>query len=693
MSRGPRTAELTIRFTSWWRAGTDRSGPGDINRAVYRDDTRCPALPMTQVKGTLRETAERFALLDDARLLAFFGKRANEAGSAGGDALVRFAGDARLAPAEIEFFRCNADARAQLFSSIGSASIHTHGGNRGPSTGRRIEVAVPATLRAFVQWVGEDPPDDWAERLDEICAFTPAFGSMKNDGYGRAIASCAAEAERKPRAAKPSAKLLPPADGAAAGRSMVLTLRPTYSFVFSRTAATQGTHETLPAPTGAALLGWAAEHLYRSFAAQGIAETVFHSGRVRFSNAVRVVDAEPVFSSPAILMAPKNADGLPELGPAAFDAVFNADRDRAEVQSHSFKPVPVTLTGAAVRPSHRHYRQRTAVNSLGDGLFGHEYVIAAGATFRAVIECDCGAVNDAQWAELLGQFEGRTLYLGRGRWTGYGGGFTCSLGAETPWPGVEGPLPLERIRMWLLSDAAVLDDHGNPRLALDARDFALEDGWRLNRPESAARTFRVWPWNSHLASRDLELGVIAMGSVFTFDWFGEGLPQKAPAPVIGSFRERGLGRVAIIPAGFRYVPAADRAPERKDAREPETAASSVVRWASQAAKAADTANLDHWVATMSRAVDAHVRATAGDGPSISQWSQVARAARGEIPLERALRASDWGVLVLHSEVPTLGDWVRTALFEGNPFVEEAERARSIARVVRSARQTLGALQS
>lgn len=50
-----RAAVLTLSFRSSWLSGT---GGG---RGRHRDAAGLPAMPMSQVKGTLRETAERLA--------------------------------------------------------------------------------------------------------------------------------------------------------------------------------------------------------------------------------------------------------------------------------------------------------------------------------------------------------------------------------------------------------------------------------------------------------------------------------------------------------------------------------------------------------------------------------------------------------------------------------------------------------
>lgn len=189
----PREAELVIRFRGWWLGGTGASGGASLDMVAYRDADGCPALPMTQVKGVLRQAAEEFGLLPKDDIVLFFGERttAGVAADARG-AAIRFTGDARLAAVERAWFRSHPDARAELFSVIQATAIDPERGVAKTDTLRAAEVVVPVTLSGPVQWVQDDPPDDWVEKLDRICAFVPALGKLRADGFGSALVSCRA---------------------------------------------------------------------------------------------------------------------------------------------------------------------------------------------------------------------------------------------------------------------------------------------------------------------------------------------------------------------------------------------------------------------------------------------------------------------------------------------------------------------
>jgi hypothetical protein len=183
-------AQLTIRFLDWWQAGAGTSGGSDADLVAYRDAWGCPAMPMTQVKGILREAAEQRCALSPKEVALLFGGR-SRVGQADepADGELAFAGDASLPLNERQWFAANPPARAQLFGTLASTAIDPERGAASPQSLRTLEVAVPLTLTADIHWVGAEPPTaDWIGLLDRLCAATPAFGRGVRDGLGSAIA-------------------------------------------------------------------------------------------------------------------------------------------------------------------------------------------------------------------------------------------------------------------------------------------------------------------------------------------------------------------------------------------------------------------------------------------------------------------------------------------------------------------------
>lgn len=185
-----KSARIVIAFTDWWLSGTGRAGSGDVDAVPHLDRFDCPALPMTQVKGQLKETAERLATDGAAGwaeelVLDLFGGE-------GRDAALAFRGDATIDPEVGRWFALNAAERNQLSRRRASTRIGPLGA-AADQTLRAVHAAVPLTLVGDVVWIdANDPAIDWVKLLDAACAATLAFGKLKTDGYGRAIARCEA---------------------------------------------------------------------------------------------------------------------------------------------------------------------------------------------------------------------------------------------------------------------------------------------------------------------------------------------------------------------------------------------------------------------------------------------------------------------------------------------------------------------
>lgn len=181
---GSRAAIVEIQFLDWWIAGTGGSGEGDTDMELTRDAEGCPALPGTQVKGTLRDTANAFGLLN-AAMSEWLGQEGNA------QAELRFGALARLPDEDRAIFAREPEARAALFGLFRATAIHEANGLARTETLRSARVAVPMTVTLRLDWIGNgDPPDTWIEALDRVLALTPAFGKLKNDGMGRAVAWC-----------------------------------------------------------------------------------------------------------------------------------------------------------------------------------------------------------------------------------------------------------------------------------------------------------------------------------------------------------------------------------------------------------------------------------------------------------------------------------------------------------------------
>lgn len=201
----PARARLTVRFTSFWLSGTGATRGRHTDVVTYRDGDGCPAMPPTQVKGQLRESAARLAKgcvsgWTPELITTLFGsapdhdrERIHDVKDFHSDqsipGLLAFRGDARLEATELATFRPKERTawRAQLFRRIASTRIDVNG-TAEDRTLRSVEAVVPLTLVAEIECLDPGQCQDWVRLLDAAAGVTLAFGKMKADGYGRAIA-------------------------------------------------------------------------------------------------------------------------------------------------------------------------------------------------------------------------------------------------------------------------------------------------------------------------------------------------------------------------------------------------------------------------------------------------------------------------------------------------------------------------
>lgn len=468
--------------------------------------------------------------------------------------------------------------------------------------------------------------------------------------------------------------------------------------IFTARAATEGAHETRSHPTGAALLGWAANRIYADLDSKR-AYHVFHSGLVRFSDALPLAhDGQVAFPSPKILVSAKSGkspfDGDGELSKDAVWVGWTAFKaQHPDRQAEAVKDHFLTDRLQVVRPS-LGGRLRTA--TLGGrakeaALFGYAHLepFADGgdedrpARYAATIE---GDLSDTEWDRLRAAFADarEPLRLGRAAGTSYGGWYACEWREDAEYLGyfdnrpVRGELTASgaRLRVWLLSDLAVLDAAGATCLDPPPELLGLPRGGTLVRHESATGTRRYAPWNAWLRRRDIERQVIAAGSVLTYD-YADGVPANFAMPTVaGLFREQGLGALWIDPpvlrerhpaasTGDESVPRAAGRGASTDRRTEAAPPPGIAAWASRMASLSDPAARDllreDWIATLDRLL----RQAGTAGPSANQWREVANAARGapdHASLLAALFAPPSAVCGTETASTRGGDWLAPLRF-------------------------------
>ena len=561
MTNSGAAVRVILDFQSWWLSGTGGGKGRKQDLVCHRDKDGFPAMPMSEIKGTLRETAEMLAREncgwtdDDIQLL--FGPRTEDGDDGQGGAL-SFGYEACV----------SADYRAHLggeiellFERIPSTRIN-EAGVAADQTLRAIEAAVPLKIEGRVNWDSKEaPPTNWIDLLDMAAAATPAFGKGKFDGFGKAIATVQELPQQ--RAVIPDV----PANLLQANRVGVRLVQ-TRPAIFSERAATEAAHRT-KTPTGASLLGWCAERgPYSEFEDPF---GVFHSGAVRFGSPLPVLkDGRLGIPFPGNLFAPKevNAVNDPEdrskkqldLEKVRVGAPKSADEKKTQ-----FEPLKFGFLAKDAAAFNLEYGQRLRTATANgraerSRLFGYQHLNANDVScYYAELE-RVGDISPSDWRRLLESFHGLTLNLGRGKRTGYGGHFHCTIipalnNSASYLSNLEG----RTVRVLALSDLALIDQNGMPTCRPSASVLGLPEYLEFLPEESVVSFSRHSPWNGALGSRDIERLVINSGSVLTFSTSsGERLQEHdTGVRMVGENRHVGFGSIWVNPSFL----AGDRLPD------------------------------------------------------------------------------------------------------------------------------------
>jgi len=345
-------------------------------------------------------------------------------------------------------------------------------------------------------------------------------------------------------------------------RAFVFTLLE--DVVFSARAATEGGHRGLDRIPGSTLLGAAAQRLYGRLNSAD-RWTVFHSGRLRFADALPFTSTGAVgFPVPACWRQEKHASVVTEGGKLDPQRIWN-ELHRPPPESAVFFSVRtpyVGVDGSLARPKRR-LRMKTAIDkSRGRAreaaLFGYD-ALEAGQRFLGGITAD-QEVDERLFDDVCDAIGG-ILRLGRSRGAEYGaveGTLSDPAGFEyAPRPGA--PVLPDGTVLWLLSDL-VLDGRDAARLPeltlADLHPDLAGTSGRLVASRSSFTTRRIAASNGFLGRPERDRAAIAAGSVLVF----EEVDGQALLDVVGGGLgldvQCGFGRVWVDPpllAGERPV--------------------------------------------------------------------------------------------------------------------------------------------
>jgi len=337
-------------------------------------------------------------------------------------------------------------------------------------------------------------------------------------------------------------------------RELVLKIRLLEDVIVNARPANEGGHAGLDYLPGFLLLGAAAARLYAQLP-RPEAWQLFHSGQVRFGDALPLADDQPTWPIPLCWHERKNAPAIKEqriAGEQVRNLQFGPFKDKAQ---------PKQLRSGYVRVDGRHlsvekaFRMKTAIDPTTgrvaeSQLFGYES-IRAGQSFVAHVRA-ADDLNEELWKLLVGALTDQgELLLGRSRSAEYGRVAVerldrMTLSALEPAPNAA-PQGVD-VTLWCLSDIALIDQSGQPILAPTPEALGLQRG-EIAWDRTFLRFRRYALWNRHRDGYDVERQVIQHGSVI-----GLRLPSPLTeaermhlAAGVGLYREAGLGWVSVDP--------------------------------------------------------------------------------------------------------------------------------------------------
>lgn len=315
--------------------------------------------------------------------------------------------------------------------------------------------------------------------------------------------------------------------------------------VLSQHAATAGDHAGLDYLPGSNFLGAAAARLY-SQCDSSKQRALFHSGKLRFGCALPVSEErQPGYPVPACWHYQKGEEGNRSI----VNHQHTSYRGEQPVQ---YRNEYFTETGKFFTPN-RSFRLKTALDPvLGTAadsqLFGYS-ALTKGSAFWGKLEADNEYIPK-EWFEEVADVLSGNIRIGRSRSAEYGRVSINFLPeAEAQKLSLPTPEDATEVTLWLLSDTALHDEHGQPTLQPSGDTVGLP-GLRLKPGMSYLRTTSYAPYNGHRRYRELERLVLLAGSVLHFTSLqpisGDVL-EALQARGIGLFRHYGLGQVWVNP--------------------------------------------------------------------------------------------------------------------------------------------------
>ncbi len=332
--------------------------------------------------------------------------------------------------------------------------------------------------------------------------------------------------------------------------------------IVSANNATVGGYKTEHYIRGYLMLGITASKLYQSLGA--MAGTVFHAGKVRFTNALPQSDTKITLPTPGHLQRDK--DDKKNLYDMFYEEAREKDeKDEKDKNLKSIKKPFITFIDDSVNnkielfnPS-TSQQLKTAIDpetrTADKGrLFSYE-ALQAGQCFRGSIDIDDDVL--AHQPDLIEQLKSAlsgTLRLGRSRSAQYGR-VHCEFDEATNT--LNGTVNDDSITLLALSDLVLLNSLGRPTTSPSLKELGIHypgDDVQLESKKSAISHGQYSPWNGVRRRFDRARTVIKQGSVLSWPIPAgvkssdlNNLLQQVLDQGVGLYRESGHGQLCLMP--------------------------------------------------------------------------------------------------------------------------------------------------
>ncbi|MCB1657774.1 MAG: hypothetical protein KDI39_06050, partial [Pseudomonadales bacterium] len=322
--------------------------------------------------------------------------------------------------------------------------------------------------------------------------------------------------------------------------------------IISQQTATAGAHQSLDYIAGSAVLGMLANRLYSALSTKD-AWHVFHSGDVRFSDALPIQENQIAYPSPLCWHHAKGTKNLKQSdGSLNAAEIFNpallAKAELTGKQPVQLRDQYITLSGVQVKPT-KEQTLKTAIDAktgmaAESQLFGYE-ALSAGQTFRFSVDATDNIDTDL-WQKICHHLTGEAR-LGRSRSAQFGSVTITKTSSHLE--SLTSVQPSDNtLTLWLLSDLWI-QKQGQSCLIPEPSLLGLPEDAILITDRTFIRSRRYSLYNAYRHHYDCERHVISRGSVLCYQLSAplDAAIESHLKQRIGLATESGLGQVWINP--------------------------------------------------------------------------------------------------------------------------------------------------